>query len=174
MKEVVHPSPIPPSLSGETFGGDAPPGPKEVSIAQRLNRSQSQLVIMSGSRFARAFNDVLSHDLDRRLLLELRSAGRELRYEELRRRVGGPAPEAFSRAVERLSKAALVKRRLARLEAQRRYGSWLSPSSRGLVVAMILHGLSSSGTIPTSLSKEIRTAVLEVFRGRTATEAPAV
>jgi len=129
---------------------------------------------MSGSRFARAFNEVLSYDLDRRLLLALRSAGQELRYEELRRRVAEPAPEAFSRAVERLSKAALVKRRLARLEGQRRYGTWLSPSSRGLMVAAILDGLSSKGRIPTDLSEEVRTAVMEVFRGRTAQEAPAV
>ena len=154
--------------------GHASRGRKDELIPQRLNTLQSQSVTMSGNRFARAFKEVLCYDLDRRLLLELDSAGEELRYEELRRRVGESAPEAFSRAVERLSKAALVKRRLARLEGQRRYGTWLSPSPRGLTVARVLDGLASTGKIPAGLPEDVRTAVMGVFRGRTAQEAPAV
>lgn len=128
---------------------------------------------MKAAYFAQAFREVLSHDLDRGILLELCSAGVELRYEELRRRLGEASPEAFSRAVERLGSHALLKRRLARLEGQKRYGSWLSPSPRGVTLASVLEGLASKGRIPPTLPAEIQEELKAVFKAGPLQEARA-
>ena len=128
---------------------------------------------MSATYLAQAFRGVVIHDLDRAILLELCSAGKEVRYEDMRRRVGESSPEAFSRAVERLSGHALVKRRLERLRGQERYGSWLSPSPRGTTIASVLEGLASTGRIPSTLPAEVREQVKAIFKAGPPQEARA-
>ncbi len=128
---------------------------------------------MQDARFARAFEAVLGNGLDRRALLALFKAGRELRYEELRRAIGEGSPQTFSYSVERLTHHALVRRRLEREGRQKRYKSYLSPSSRGEDVARILDTLGSQGRLPAHLPASTRRAVQMVFVGTSATQVAA-
>lgn len=115
------------------------------------------------ARFIAAFSSVLAHDLDRRSLLCLLRAGRELRYEELRRAAGEPSPQLFNYAVDRLVTHGLVNRRL--VPQGKRFQSHFSPSARGLAIARVLEGLVLSGRLPARLPKDVIADVRLVLSG---------
>lgn len=123
------------------------------------------------SRFVAAFEVVLGNELDRRILLELRRAGREVRYEELRKVVREPSPQTFKYAVDRLAKHALLNRRLQ--PQGERFWTFFSPTRRGLTVADIFHSLASEGTLPADLKADVREDVRRVFSGDTGAPASA-
>jgi hypothetical protein len=154
------------ALGGSARSPSDPPADPESFISP-----QSQSVIVTSSYLTEAFREVVARDLDRRMLLALCTAGRELRYEELRRRVGNPAPQAFGRAVERLSKHALIMRRLRRLPHQRRFASILTVSSWGTMVGGALDGLAKVGRIPATLPPAVTAQLRAAFDADSATEA---
>lgn len=88
------------------------------------------------TRFTLAFEDVLRHRSDRAIILGLHAAGKEIRYEALRRGIGNESPQLFRDAIERLSSIALINRRL--VPAGSRYRSFLSTSPAGDRVAELL------------------------------------
>lgn len=114
-------------------------------------------------RFIEAFSSVLAHDLDRRALLEMLHANREVRYAELRRATGERSAQLFDYAVERLIAHALVNRRL--VYRGRRFQSHLSPSGRGLAIAKVLDGLVRTGRLPRNLPAEMLGDVRLVLLG---------
>lgn len=114
-------------------------------------------------RFREAFESVLGHELDRSLLVELLEADREVRYEELRRRVGAPHSQTFQRAVDRLTDHALVQRRFQ--PQGERYESHLSLTSRGMQIAGVLEGLGNTGSLPRDLPEGLRADVQQAFLG---------
>lgn len=116
-------------------------------------------------RFLEAFNEVLAHDLDRAMLLALLDAGREVRYEELRRSVGSPQSQTFQYALDRLMEHALVNRRMEPW-GEERYKTQLSPTARGVKIARILEGLASEGQIPTQFRDELGEELEVAFRGQ--------
>lgn len=118
-----------------------------------------------------AFRQVVARPLDRDILAALCASRRELRYEELRRAVKRPSPEAFHRGVERLARHALIRRRLSRISGQKRFGSYLSPSPWGRTVADALEGLATKGRIPARLPPGIREQVQAAFRASASLEA---
>lgn len=111
--------------------------------------------------FLAAFKVVLTHDLDRRILLELSGVERELRYEELRRTVREDSKQTFQYAVARLLDAALLNRRLEDQGA--RYQSFLSPTPRALLISKILASLGSRGRLPDSLPSIVRAQIQSFF-----------
>ncbi len=153
------------------LAGSAPRRPEGPTDPASFIAHQSQSVIVPSSYLTEAFREVVARDLDRRMVLALWTAGRELRYEELRRRVGNPAPQAFGRAVERLSRHALINRRLQRLPRKRAFGSFLSPSPWGITVAKVLDELATKGRLPPGLDADVRVQVKAVFQTESATEA---
>ena len=111
--------------------------------------------------FLVAFKVVLSHDLDRRILLELAGVERELRYEELRKAVHEDSKQTFQYAIHRLLDVVLLNRRL---EPQgERYQSFLSPSPRAVLMAKILRSLGSKGRLPDSLPANVREQIQSYF-----------
>lgn len=101
------------------------------------------------SRFAIAFEKVLSKDLDRGILVSLHEAGKELRYEELRRVLGSPHPQTFQDALDRLMRLACVARRLEPVKEYHR--AYYRPTSRGYEIASILIRLAQEGGFPEDL-----------------------
>lgn len=93
------------------------------------------------SAFREALSASLEHPLDRRILLTLHDAKREVRYEELRRAVSADekrvSPQQFKLAMDRLMACASVNRRLQPL-GETKYASWLSLSRQGERVAQVL------------------------------------
>lgn len=104
---------------------------------------------------------VLAHDTDRRMLLELAGAERELRYEELRKAVHEESKQLYEYAVNRLIEHVLVNRRLE--EAGERYRSYLSPTARGMLVAKILRSLGRRGSLPDELPAKLQAQVRAFF-----------
>lgn len=117
--------------------------------------------------FAEAFASVLSQELDRRMLVALCEAKREVRYEELRRTVNEESSEAFKRAFSRLQRHALINRRL--IPQGENYESHLSPTVRGLYIASLLVELSRS-TSDAKVPKEVAEEASAVLLGRKGTK----
>lgn len=115
------------------------------------------------ARFGVAFEETLSHDLDRRILIKLLHADREVRYEELRKAVGEDSKQTFKYAVDRLMQRAVVGRRLE--EQGERYQSYFSLTPRGKTIAVILLSLGERGSIPETVPVQVRKAVQGVFLG---------
>lgn len=111
--------------------------------------------------FVAAFRMVLTHDLDRRVLLELAGAQRELRYEELRKAVHEESKQLYQYAISRLMDGVLVNRRL--VEAGERYQTHLSPTPRGILVFKILHSLGEKGQLPDKLPGQLREQIQSFF-----------
>ena len=116
-------------------------------------------------RFLEAFNEILAHDLDRAMLLTLLDAGREVRYEELRKSVGSPKSQSFQYALDRLMDHALVNRRMEPW-GEERYKTLLSPSARGMKIARILDGIATEGKIPPEFRRELGEELEVAFRGQ--------
>jgi len=121
------------------------------------------MIIMSRF-FVKALGSVMAHELDRRALLGLHAANREMRWEELRRTVGEKSPQLFAYAMERLMSNALVNRRLR--PQGKRYKSILSTSGRGALIAAILESLSRSGRLPSELPEDVAEDVRAFFAPR--------
>jgi DNA-binding HxlR family transcriptional regulator len=119
--------------------------------------------------FAEAFACVLSYELDRRMLVALCEARREVRYEELRRTVKESSSENFKRAFDRLQRHALISRRL--IPQGENYESHLSPTVRGQYIASLLVKLSQSvkgADVPNEVAAEASAVLL----GQKGTRAP--
>jgi DNA-binding HxlR family transcriptional regulator len=114
--------------------------------------------------FAEAFASVLRYELDRRMLVALCEAKREVRYEELRRTVNESSSEAFKRAFDRLQRHALISRRLIP-QGEENYESHLSPTVRGQYIASLLVKLSHS-TTDAKVPKEVAAQASAVLLGR--------
>lgn len=111
--------------------------------------------------FLAAFKVVLSHDLDRKILLELTDVDRELRYEELRRAVHEDSKQTFQYAITRLLDVVLLNRRL---EPQgERYQSFLSPTPRAILISKVLLSLGSKGRLPETLPANLREQIQAYF-----------
>lgn len=117
----------------------------------------------SSSRFASAFDAVLAKDIDRAILVALRNADRELRYEELRRAVGSPRPQTFQYALDRLMKRACVARRLEPRGAH--HASHYRTSSRGAEIATLLIWLAKGGSRPAGIDPDHLGAARRVLLG---------
>lgn len=124
-------------------------------------KSPPSKVAGTGQEFIAAFRMVLAHDTDRRMLLELAGAGREIRYEELRKAVHEDSKQLYQYAVDRLIDHVLINRRLE--EAGERYRSYLSPTPRGMLVAKILRSLGRRGSLPEELPDQLQAQVREFF-----------
>lgn len=111
--------------------------------------------------FLAAFRMVLTHELDRKMLLELAGTQRELRYEELRKAVHEESKQLFQYAAQRLIEGVLVNRRL--VDAGERYRTHLSPTPRGMLVFKILHSLGEKGRLPDHLPDHLRAKIQEFF-----------
>src|SRR6266571_3236988 len=127
------------------------------------------MTVMS-ARFAAAFASVLAHDLDRRALLCLLAAARELRYEELRRAAAEDSHQLFNYSVERLVTHGLVNRRL--IPQGKRFQSHFSPSARGLAVAQVLDGIVRAGKLPAKLPSDLLADVRRVLAGSPSHRSP--
>lgn len=114
-------------------------------------------------RFALALANVMEHTLDRRLLVMLLDAGREIRYLELHRAVGSPHKQEFAHSVERLTNHALLKRRL--VPKGERHESHLSLSARGVVIA----GYFARPPLPDEFPAEYEESMRKVLRGESVT-----
>ncbi len=108
-----------------------------------------------------AFDQVLAHPEDRQALKFLLVADREVRYETLRKGIREDSQQMFKYTVDRLSKTALVKRRL--VERGRRYESHLSLTRAGREIAQALVSLSQKGTLPRSLPERDRIELQHAF-----------
>lgn len=117
---------------------------------------------LSGNEdFINAFQAVLAHDLDRRMVLELARTPGEFGYEELRKAVGETSNQTFNYAFERLMYHVLVYRRLQ--EQGKYYHSYLSATPRAMLIAKILTSLGKSGRLPASLASPVREQVQAWF-----------
>lgn len=114
--------------------------------------------------FAEAFASVLGHELDRRMLVALCEARREVRYEELRRTVNETSSQAFKRAFDRLQRHALISRRLVP-QGEENYESHLSPTVRGQYIASLLLELSHS-TADAKVPREVAAQASAVLLGQ--------
>lgn len=118
------------------------------------------------SPFALAFQETLKNPVERRIFVALFHAGRELRYEELRRAISAEEnvpPQTFKNAVERLSARAAIDRRLE--PHGERYLSYLSSTRRGGMIAEVLAELARSGKLPRSPPEPIQRDLGAVFLG---------
>lgn len=115
------------------------------------------------SRFADAFSSVLRHSWDRRILTALRGAGRELRYEELRRLIDSPHPQTFQTALNRLMDVALIARRIHPDGPSNR--SQYQPTKKGLDIAEILQSLADEGCFPATVHPQLVEAAKQVLIG---------
>lgn len=113
--------------------------------------------------FLDAFECILTQPLDRRLLLQLYIAKRELRYEELRKAAASPHKQSFSIALDRMLSHLLINRRY--VPQGQKYQTFLSPTPRGRLVAKITHHLSVNGSLPDDLSPRVRKLTQRVFSG---------
>lgn len=125
-----------------------------------------------GSAFREALESSLGHPLDRRILLTLHDAERDVRYEELRRAVSTAdrkvSPQAFKLAVNRLSACAALNRRLEPL-GENKYASHLSLTKQGSMVADLLRTFLQAVEQGRLTRKEfpvtVRQAAVSVLRG---------
>jgi DNA-binding HxlR family transcriptional regulator len=113
------------------------------------------------ARFQDALEDVLRYRSDRSIVLGLSTAGREVRYEALRRGIGNESPQLFRDSVERLSTHALINRRL--VPSGRRYSSYLSTTEAGDKVASVLVSFREGRPIPTELRPSERKVLEAIF-----------
>lgn len=120
------------------------------------------------SRFAFAFEKVLSKDLDRGILVSLHEAGKELRYEELRRVLGSPHPQKFQDSLDRLMRLACLARRLEPVKEYHR--AYYRPTSRGHEIASIFIQLAQEGGFPTDLKPDHLNDAKRVLLGKSVAE----
>lgn len=121
-------------------------------------------MVSRSERFAQAFEEILGRELDKAIVICLRDAERPVRYEELRKTVGEASPETFKRAIDGLTRAAVISRKL---EPQGgRYLSYISPTPRGVIVADTLFSLGTKGRLPNSLPESVRADIQGVFLGQ--------
>ncbi len=108
-----------------------------------------------------AFSQVLAHPEDRRALTFLLATDGEVRYEALRKGIREDSQQMFKYSMDRLSKTALIKRRL--VERGKRYESHLSLTRAGKEIAEALLSLSQKGTLPRSLPERDRLELQQAF-----------
>ena len=114
-------------------------------------------------RFVVAFEETLRNDLDRRILIKLLEADREVRYEELRKAVEEKSSQTFKYAIDRLMRHAAMNRRLE--EQGDRYLTHFSPTPRGKQIALILVNLGQRGSLPPDIPIQVKKDVQRVFLG---------
>lgn len=112
-------------------------------------------------RLSEAFEGVLAHAEDRQILAHLLAHGEEVRYEALRRGVEEGSPQMFKYSVDRLSRSALINRRL--VERGRRFDSFLSLTAAGKEIARVLVSLSERGSLPRGLPERDRLELQHTF-----------
>jgi DNA-binding HxlR family transcriptional regulator len=117
------------------------------------------------SRFQDAFEEVLRHRADRRILLTLASHKREIRYEALRKAIGEESPQLFKLAVDRLGRNALINRRLH--PQGKRYMTFLSASTAGQHLGSVLLHWSKEAAVPARLPAKARREVRQLFEAPT-------
>lgn len=108
-----------------------------------------------------AFGQVLAHPEDRQVLTFLLASEGEVRYEALRKGVREDSSQLFKYCVDRLSRTALIKRRL--VERGKRYESHLSLTRAGKEIAEALVSLSQKGSLPRSLPERDRLELQHAF-----------
>ncbi len=113
------------------------------------------------TRLSDAFEGVLAHTEDRQVLAHLLSEGREVRYEALRKGIHEDSPQMFKYTVDRLTRAALLNRRL--VERGRRFESHLSLTRAGKEIARVLVSLSERGSLPRDLPERDRLELQHTF-----------
>jgi DNA-binding HxlR family transcriptional regulator len=113
------------------------------------------------SRLSDSFERVLAHAEDRQVLGYLLKQEGEVRYEVLRRGIREDSPQMFKYCVDRLSKSALVNRRL--VERGRRFESHLSLTRAGKEIAGALVSLSERGALPRDLPERDRVELRRTF-----------
>lgn len=109
-----------------------------------------------------ALESVLEQSLDRRILLQLAAHERELRYMELWRAVGQPHKQEFKNSIDRLSKHAVVNRRL--IEKGEKHESHLSPTERGVRIAALWRS-ALEGALKAKEAESVHDSVRQVFLG---------
>ena len=115
------------------------------------------------TRIQRAFEEVLEYPVDRQILVFISRREKGVRYELLRSGINERSPQAFARAVERLTSNALLNRRLE--GRGKRFASYLSVTPAGAAIARVLLGLSEKGRMPRGLPLEVRKAAQDAFVG---------
>ena len=128
--------------------------------AVRLNRGQSYCMTVM-SRLSEAFQRVMVHAEDRRMLAFLLAQSGEVRYEVARRGVEENSPQMFKYCVDRLSRSALINRRL--VERGRRFDSYLALTAAGREIARALVSLSKRGALPRDLPQRDRLEIQQTF-----------
>ncbi|MDG7006388.1 MAG: hypothetical protein JRM86_05580 [Nitrososphaerota archaeon] len=113
------------------------------------------------SRLSEAFEHVLAHAEDRQVLAYLLKQREEVRYEALRRGVEEGSPQMFKYCVGRLSRSALINRRL--VERGKRFDSFLSLTTAGREIARVLVSLSERGSLPRDLPERDRLELQHAF-----------
>ena len=117
-------------------------------------------------QFIAAFESVLAHEDDRRMLVVLHKAAasdREVRYEELRKEVGIESKQQFKYAFDRLMDDVLIKRRL--VPRGERYESYLTSTNWGSAIAKALVSLSEQGVLPADLPRTLAAGIRRAFVG---------
>lgn len=117
-------------------------------------------------RFMVALESVIEQSLDRRILMRLADADRELRYMELWRLVGQPHKQEFKNSIERLMKHAVLNRRL--IERGEKHESHLSPTERGMRIAAVWNG-ALKGALAAKEAQSVQEPVRKVFLGEAQT-----
>lgn len=135
-----------------------PPVPR-CSYTSKNNHSYN---MSSVKPFAAAFAATFAQPIDRAILIALQESGKELRYEEMRRLLGGPKPQTFQYALDRLMAHAMVSRRLE--PHGKSHWSYYQPTTRGAKVASTWMGIAD-GRTPRGLSKPEIAAVRDVLLG---------
>lgn len=127
-------------------------------------------VMQSGNPtvFSRAFESVLAHRIDRRILTLLAERERELRYEELRKAAGMGSPQLFKECIERLGKNALIDRRL--VPRGKLFSSHISATRLGLAIAQVLERMGAQSSLPRGMPDAHKRVVQRVLAGFGAVE----
>jgi DNA-binding MarR family transcriptional regulator len=103
----------------------------------------------------------LVHVEDRQVLAFLLAQPGEVRYEAARHGVEENSPQMFKYCVDRLSRSALINRRLA--EHGHRFDSYLSLTPAGKEIARALVSLSERGALPRDLPQRDRLDIQQSF-----------
>lgn len=104
-----------------------------------------------------AIHNVMSHELDRKLLLIARQADGPLSWSGLHRRVGTPSRQPYQDALDRLHEHVLIQRQVR--PAGRHHRTFITAGPRGIKVADMLLGIANQGRIPSDTDADIRDAV---------------
>jgi predicted nucleotidyltransferase/DNA-binding MarR family transcriptional regulator len=112
-------------------------------------------------RLSEAFQHILAHAEDRRMLAFLLAHSGEVRYEVARRGVEERSPQMFKYCVDRLSRSALINRRL--VEHGHKFDSYLSLTAAGKEIARALVSLSERGALPRDLPQRDRLEIQQTF-----------